>query len=72
MTSGELAELLWAAYHSEFGIAVETPDPEFLRQKLYPIRKQFSELLCLSLVISPLRPAVELWLVKEPEDASHD
>lgn len=59
-----LAELLWTAYHSSVGIVIETDDAEFLRQKLYAIRKDNPELHCLSFIISPSN-GVDLWIVKQ-------
>ncbi len=59
-----LAELLYEAYASEFGVVVETDDPERLRQKLYVIRKENPDLLCLSFVISPFNGS-DLWIIKQ-------
>lgn len=60
-----MLELLYAAFHSQYGIIVETDDPEKLRQKLYPLRKENKELVCLSFVISPFNPTRDLWIVKQ-------
>lgn len=56
-------ELLYAAYHSKFGVVVETDDPNFLRQKLYPLRKQNPDFTNLSFVISPINGR-DLWILK--------
>lgn len=61
--SSDLAELLYSAYASDFGIVVETNDAEFLRQKLYPIRKENPDLSVLSFIISPFNNS-DLWIVK--------
>jgi len=65
-----LAELLYQAYNSPLGIVVETDDPDFLRQKLYPIRKGNPELHCLAFILSPINPT-DLWIIKQgvPNDA---
>jgi len=63
----ELVELLYAAYHAEFGVVVETNDPERLRQKLYPLRKENPDFEPLAFVISPLNPA-DLWIIKQPKE----
>lgn len=63
-----LLELLYAAIHSTYGIVVESKDPERLRQKLYPLRKERPELLCLAFIISPLNPQSDLWIVKAKPD----
>lgn len=60
-------ELLYAAFHSEFGVVVETNDPERLRQKLYPLRKENPDFEPLAFVISPLNPQ-DLWIVKQPKE----
>lgn len=63
----DLFELLYAAYHSEVGVCVETNDPEFLRQKLYPLKKANPDFSNLAFVISPLNPQ-DLWIVKQPKE----
>lgn len=60
----DLAELLYAAYSAEFGVVVETNDAEFLRQKLYPIRKSNPNFSILSFVISPFN-GKDLWVIKK-------
>lgn len=66
--STNLVELLYAAYHSESGVVVETDDAEFLRQKLYPLRKEnLEDFECLAFVISPLN-GVDLWIIKQPKE----
>lgn len=59
-----LAGLLYEALESPYGIVVETPDPERLRQKLYPERKRSPEFDCLSFVISPMNGR-DLWILKQ-------
>lgn len=63
----ELLDILYRAYHSELGIVVETNDPERLRQKLYPMRKDNPDFTCLNFVISPINPA-DLWIIKQPKE----
>lgn len=60
-----LLELLYEALHSEFGKVIETNNPEGLRQKLYPLRKQHEELRDLSFVVPP--EPNKLWIVKRQE-----
>lgn len=67
--SAVLADLLYQALASEHGIAVETNDPERLRQKLYPIRKEHTDFECLAFLISPLNPA-DLWIIKQPKETA--
>jgi len=63
-----LVELLYAAYQAECGVVIETDDPERLRQKLYPLRKENLEMFeSLAFVISPLNPA-NLWIIKQPKE----
>lgn len=62
-----LVELLYAAYHAEFGVVVETNDPERLRQKLYPLRKENPDFEPLAFVISPMNPQ-DLWIIKQPKE----
>mgnify|MGYP001610160803 CR=1 FL=1 len=61
-----LAEFLYNAYHSPFGIVISTDDAEFLRQKLYAIRKQYPDLQNIAMIISPINGS-DLWLVKKGE-----
>lgn len=66
--SVDLLEILYAAYHSEKnGVCIETNDPEFLRQKLYPLKNANPDFANLSFVISPLNPA-DLWIIKQPTE----
>ncbi len=68
MSNLSLTELLYAAYHSELGVVVETNDAEFLRQKLYPLRKEnLADFENLSFVISPLN-GIDLWIIKQPKE----
>lgn len=62
-----LLEILYTAYHSEFGVVVETSDPERLRQKLYPLKKENPDFEPLAFVISPLNPG-DLWIIKQPKE----
>jgi hypothetical protein len=59
----QLLGLLGEALASPLGIAVETSDPEKLRQRLYPVRKSEPEFACLAFERSPLS-STELWIVK--------
>lgn len=63
----ELMELLYAAFHSQHGIAVSTNSPERLRQRLYALRRTLEDeaLSSLSFTTSPMNPAGELWIVKK-------
>lgn len=60
----DLAELLYQAYASKFGVVVETDDAERLRQKLYALRRGQSDFKCLSFVISPFN-GTDLWIIKQ-------
>lgn len=60
-------DLLYSAYHSSLGIVVETNDPERLRQKLYPLRKENPDFECLAFVISPLN-GMDLWIIRQPTE----
>lgn len=64
-----MLELLYAALNSEYGVVVETNDPQRLRTKLYGLRKEDPDLHCLSMTISPTSPANELWIMKRKVDA---
>lgn len=64
----DLLELLYAAYHSELGVVVETNSAERLRQKLYALRKEnLEDFEPLAFVISPLN-GMDLWIVKQPKE----
>lgn len=63
--SVQLLQHLYAALASEHGIVLHTEDPEALKRKLYPLRKQDPRLEELSICTSPHNPATELWLVKK-------
>ena len=56
-----LLNLLYEALNSDLGIVVETPDPEFLRQKLYPLRKAQAQFIPLAFVIV----APDLWILNK-------
>lgn len=60
-----MLELLYDALNSPHGIVVSSEDPERLRQKLYPLRKAYTELAGLALVISPSHPETDLWILKK-------
>lgn len=64
MSELTLLQLLYEALRSHHGIVVATPDAEFLRQKLYPLRKKEPEFDCLSFVISPMNNG-DLWVLKK-------
>lgn len=63
-----LIPLLYEAKASDYGLIVQTEDPERLRQRMYALRREHPDLTCISFVISPLNPGSELWLVKNGED----
>ena len=52
-------------------MVVNTNDPELLRQKLYPLRKEDSAFARLSFVISPINPTGQLWIVKAKPDGTN-
>lgn len=60
----ELMELLYNALRSPSGTIIETDDAEFLRQKLYAIRRENAEFVNLSFVISPAN-GTDLWIVNK-------
>lgn len=62
-TAIDFLELLYAAVHSELGVVVETDNAEFLRQKLYPLRKEDPAFASLSFLISPINGS-DLWIIK--------
>lgn len=57
-----LLQLLYEALRSVVGIVVQTPDAEFLRQKLYSIRASEPSFAPLAFVISP-ENHVDLWIL---------
>jgi len=61
----KLLELLYAAWHSQHGIAIKCENPPLLRGQLYETRKSDPDLLSLVIILSPLRPSDELWILKE-------
>jgi hypothetical protein len=67
MTDLAFLELLYGALHSPFGTCVATNDAEFLRQKLYPIRKANPEFEPLSFILSPLGNG-DLWILRKSSD----
>lgn len=61
-----LLGLLYEALGAEYGVAVETNDPDRLRQKLYPLRKTDEIFTPLAFVLSPFNPQ-ELWIIKKEQ-----
>lgn len=59
-----LISYLYEALASDFGLVLETEDPERLRQKFYALRKGDPDLESLSFVISRTNPESQLWIVK--------
>lgn len=67
MTKDELLELLYNAKNSPLGTVVETDDAEFLRQKLYAVRREYGdEFKHLSFVISPMNKS-DLWILNKEQ-----
>ena len=64
----ELLEHLYAALRSPLGVVIETDDPEYLRQKLYPMRKKDPDFSILSFIISPMN-GMDLWILRKPDNA---
>jgi len=60
-----LLELLYAAWHSEHGVAVKCENPQLLRGQLYKTRAEDSDLMSLSVILSPQSPSDEIWILKE-------
>lgn len=58
-------DLLYRAYNSPFGVAIETEDLDRFRQRLYLARKRDPDLLCISICVAPDNPTTGLWLVKK-------
>ncbi len=68
MSDPTLLALLCSALRSPYGVIVETDDPEFLRQKLYPMRKSDPDFTPLAFVISPMN-GKDLWILNRgPSD----
>lgn len=63
----KLIELLFRAVESPFGIKVVTDDAEFLRQKLYALRKEYVQFKQLSFIISP-ENMKDLWILRRPDE----
>jgi len=72
VTELELLQILYRAARTPVGLVVSTSSPEFLRQKLYPLRKTEPAFANLSFVISPIFPATELWILNKPEKETDD
>ena len=64
MSDLDLQKALYAAVHSQYGIAVSTDDPVALRRKLYAVRKTDEDFAELSIVESRTNPKTELWIIK--------
>jgi hypothetical protein len=62
-TAPDLLGLLYEALHSPLGIVVSTNNPEALRSRLYPMRKEDPNFLLLTFSVSPDSPD-ELWIIK--------
>lgn len=60
----EYIELLYNALAAERGTVIETEDAEFLRQKLYAIRRENEDFAPLAFIISPLNGR-DLWIVNK-------
>lgn len=60
----EYIEFLYNALAAERGIVIETEDAEFLRQKLYAIRRENEDFIPLAFIISPLNGR-DLWIVNK-------
>ena len=62
--------VLYEALSSEFGVIIQTDNPELTRQRLYAMRKLLKDpdLDCLSILTSPTNPAQDLWIVKRKVD----
>lgn len=60
----EHTELLYTALAAEVGVIVETEDVEYLRHKLYAIRRECEDFISLAFIISPLNGR-DLWIMKK-------
>lgn len=62
---GGYLHLWYAALNAEFGVVLETDNPDLLRQYLYRARKSVEdpELMNISVAISPAEPN-QVWLIK--------
>jgi hypothetical protein len=69
MKAEEVAALLYEALGEPAGLAVETNNPELLRQRLYTERRKDAALENLSIHISPSNPSGEVWIVNKKGDA---
>lgn len=56
----------YAALRANIGVAVQTNDTTICKMKLYAARKDVGDpdLQGLSILVSPISPATELWIVK--------
>lgn len=59
--------ILYEALASDFGLIVETNNPQNLRAKLYAARRADADLECLSVHLSPANPTGALWIVKKEQ-----
>ena len=64
LTDLELKELMYDALRTSLGTVIQTEDPERLRQRLYPLRKDSADFEPLSFVISPIN-GMDLWIVNK-------
>lgn len=75
MTNHDLLELLYEAIHTDnpYGVLVREESGEVLvlRTRLYAVRKDYPDLQCLSLVVSPTDPKHELYIIRKSDDGDH-
>lgn len=60
-----LSHYLYQALHAEYGVIVQTNDPQRARQKLYAEQRKDEALKGISILISRTSPESELLLVKK-------
>lgn len=61
-------QLLWQAFHSEYGIKVEVNDMRRARQQFYRARKTDEQLSCIAVVPSPFGDCSMYLVKKETKD----
>tara|TARA_R110000868_G_scaffold274194_1_gene533414 strand:+ start:842 stop:1051 length:210 start_codon:yes stop_codon:yes gene_type:complete len=61
----DLPSLLFSALAAEFGLRIQTNNPELLRQKLYSARKTDETFSALTFLPAPNNPTAELWIIKK-------
>lgn len=65
------AELLYAAFHSEYGIEIELlGNYQVSLQRLYAARRADPDLEIIQISRSPVNPTTHLWLVKSDKAPS--